>query len=292
MTDMKLCMFCRAVTEPQFSYRGTITNSYGVCMGCDSHACSHHIDYVMSNNTLRFDVHKENDGWENKNGREYFDNTNHVHRDTEEVDDEEPYDKKEAFCRNCQDVRTFKIPFYDGGVVKSCNRCNSYYSKFIQSGCQSHKGVHELALDVQNNIVYQNNLQDIGGMMHAYNATPRLYPGRWSCCGSLCYHDHPGCPLFKTSEDEAVQYRNPDLYIRISKDENYLGCDDCDHDSESGFYATEKVPAHIPVAFRLNNGTETPWRHLATWNVGKPHHYPSGECPESVLNMKQDYWAG
>ncbi len=292
MEDAEYCINCHTVVEPQFYNRGTTPHSYGICVECGSYICSNHIGFQMTTDYIKFDIHQNLDGWENKNGREYYDTSEQVYKDVGyEVDDEEPYSRAEGHCNQCKKTTTFKIPFYDTGIVKRCNRCTTYYQKYLPKGCQYHKGVHELPLDAKNNVVYQNNLQDIGGMMHAYHATPRMYPGRWSCCGSLCYHDHPGCPTYKTREKDSWQFQASNLVPRIEQDSDYLGCDDCDHDSESYFYATEKLPTHKPIYMSMANGTETPWRNVATWNMGKPHHYPSGDCPESVLEMDQDYWA-
>ena len=73
--------------------------------------------------------------------------------------------------------------------------------------------------------------RDGQGRMVVKKMETRLNPGRWNCCGALCYHDHPQCPYHPGyGENPSCGY-----YLEENgrdRGNNELGCSPCEHQFE------------------------------------------------------------
>jgi hypothetical protein len=284
MEDAVYCIFpnCNLkILSPQFAVVNPNYEVYGVCTRCEAHICAEHFGYKIANQSHNF-----RDESDLKNADFYL-NSEEAYLPETDKDDEEPHDKAEVFCNYCNERTVFRIPFRDRTLMRQCKRCTEHYQQYAPSGCQRHTGEHEQVRDKKNEIISRNKLVDLG--YDIYKITPIMYPSRWSCCGALCHHDHPGCPYYKKNEyhDSFVPH--------IEENSDYLGCEEATHTDMSD--QTELQPLDwikgIDIECKVLNGEPDgfTWEKLihGQWRVGVPDHYPSGECPDSVKQLDHAY---
>jgi Zn ribbon nucleic-acid-binding protein len=287
--DTTYCSYpgCLQVLEPQYTPICDTVIPYAVCQTCKIAICSKHIPNVPLPQHERdidsFRLELKDDGF-------YFNTETTGERGIVE-EDEEPHLKANGTCPQCKAHSEFVLYLWNRNRIKSCTRCTEFYQETDADGCVIHPGEHELPQDKTNKQVYGMNFIDMGGMMHAYYVHPQLYPGRWTCCGTLCYHDHPSCPHYDHSRLTRVET----FPKRVEEEPNYLGCVNADHT-----LTKFETPPTVYLKFNKNIATKNhiqkelvdlDWRKEVNWNVGAPDHYPSGvACPENVTSLGTDFY--
>eukprot|EP01094_Clydonella_sp_ATCC50884_P011940 TRINITY_DN21794_c0_g1_i1.p1 TRINITY_DN21794_c0_g1~~TRINITY_DN21794_c0_g1_i1.p1 ORF type:complete len:411 (-),score=109.18 TRINITY_DN21794_c0_g1_i1:149-1381(-) len=172
-----------------------------------------------------------------------------------------------------------------------CARCLSGIDppSGLSGLCAFHPGVHELPVDVGGERVFLHRVCDIGGFLHMSDVWPAVLPGRWTCCGVVCLHDHPQCPLFGSEP------------VRAPAAFHSIGCTPCPHaewlDEREATAATQgdatrllslhaqlfarAAAAAAPAPVRWDEGGR--WKALVSWNTLPPHHFEVSQCPASHL---------
>ena len=281
------CIQCGVLVYPQFDVPYySCAQEYYQCQKCQSVYCSRDAHLVKTA------TKGLNSTTERKNAEFYaFDGS--IVEMGSVTEDEEPRKAVDANCVFCGSVQLFTVHLQDC-QSDCCKRCKSFYDKCNEQTCAMHSGNHEMPMDRQNEFVFANLLSDIGGQMHICSVTPFMYPGRWTCCGTLCYHDIPQCPYYNVNQQDGHS-----LAQHAQENSNYLGCESATHTHVSQSYShlahpdiSQMANSYIQTGEYKGVGVGTvpiDWRRLVTWNAGVPHHYPSGVlCPDSVVALGED----
>uniref|UniRef100_A0A7S4M823 Uncharacterized protein n=1 Tax=Vannella robusta TaxID=1487602 RepID=A0A7S4M823_9EUKA len=104
----------------------------------------------------------------------------------------EPTEVADGFCNTCWKT----TPHLFTMLCHFCSRCLMIHStSHVTSNCYKHTGTHEMPLDKDANVCYRLLIR-FNEVIDAIEVFPALYPGKWSCCGKVCNHDHPQCPYY------------------------------------------------------------------------------------------------
>jgi len=139
----------------------------------------------------------------------------------EVVEDEEPHPTLQAPCPCCSggagngdaNQRTFVLYHFQAEEDFGCNDCNlgcrhcgMIYEAHSPDYCVLHDGKHELAINACNRLAFGYGLSDIRGMYQESSVSLHIFPGHWTCCKALSFHDHLGCPLLVSSSKELAKF--------------------------------------------------------------------------------------
>eukprot|EP00759_Apiculatamorpha_spiralis_P015690 PhF_6_TR22293/c0_g1_i1/m.31544 len=144
-------------------------------------------------------------------------------------------------------------------------------------GCMAvHEGSHDLPVDQFGCPTYKMMLIDIGGMYHISSVHQYPHPGRWRCCGQICYHTTPACPLYHVARN----FSNSST-VRV---EDLRGCVKGLSHTRTASEQTSSLDPFPPCSVQTGTvgpggkGTiENPnWRKQVPFNTKPPVDYPGG----------------
>ena len=78
-------------------------------------------------------------------------------------------------------------------------------------------------LHVNTDVDWRNNT-------YCVSTFPVLLPGRWTCCGRVCLHDHPQCPFYHEPLYDRSNLNRLDR-LQTQQRLNQIGCTPCEHAS-------------------------------------------------------------
>ncbi|KAL6063974.1 hypothetical protein QOT17_011276 [Balamuthia mandrillaris] len=299
---------------------------YALCFECDSVMCLSHLTSAACSSLSSSSRPRPSSHETAPKNASFFLKQKGVVELSPVEEDEEPHESIQAHCPFCSTQRSFLLRFTSASSSRPsiCRRCGSFFGTgdpHFEGGCPSHKGQHELPVDASGKPVFGFGLGDIGGMYGVGSVHLRVYPGRWTCCGALCFHDHLGCPLadlllvHPVSYPEALRQRYQEGEGASASD-CYFGCqrsegghmerfekdseeeEEEEKEKEERESSTDSVRA---VLERHKNDTiqthyitqdhktvPVAWRRQVNWNAGTPFRFALSqvEVPQDIRDIE------